>query len=50
MTMGTVLKNWKQIIRATLQDFINSYNDNHVGIIIWVNGNTNVALHIVNHI
>ena len=50
MTMGMILKNWKQISIATLRAFINLYNGNQMGTVTWENGNTNVALHIVNRI
>ena len=50
MTMGTILKNGKLISIATFHAFINSHNGNQMGTITWNNGNTHVALHIVNRI
>ena len=50
MTMGTILKNGKPIRVAALHAYINLYSGNNMGTITWENGNTNVSLHIVNHI
>ena len=50
ITIGTILKNGKQISIATFHAFINSYNGNQMVKITWESGNTNVALHIVNRI
>ena len=50
MMMGTILKNGKQINIATLYASINYYNGYQMGTLIWENGNTNVALHIVKRI
>ena len=50
MTMGTIMNNGKRISISTFYAFINSYNGNQMGTITWEIGNTNVELHIVNHI
>ena len=50
MKMGKILKNGKRISIETFHVFIDSYNGNQMETITWGNGNTNVALHIVNHI